>query len=189
MLSNVKIGDRVRSCLTGWGTVKLIENNDCYSVIINFDNGTKRSFSKDGKYRFLDEKPEIVEVQKKKWKPEGGNYFIDGQGIIWHCKTFGGEHIQHTNEGRAYPTRELAEKAYQTIRRFQRLVAYVLEHAPDWEPCWNNENQMKAYLYYNHILGKWDYSHHGTEEVIAVVMPTNVARKLCEKLNSGEVKL
>lgn len=190
MLSNVKVGDRVRSCLRGWGTVTCVEPEYVHGVVVSFDkfdiDGDR--FLKDGRSQLQHLHPEIVEVQKKKWEPEGGNFYIDADGEVWYVAC-GSKPDSYINEGRAYPSRELAEKAHKMIRRFQRLVAYVLEHAPDYESDWEDDGQYTYCIVYNHDFKQWEITGKLFTEYFTVPMPISVAEELCEKLNSGEVEL
>lgn len=134
----------------------------------------------------LEEKQKALASAHDKWEPEGGNYYVtssggisSGESVGWTCR-FGLE----------YATREQAEKAAKAMRAHNRLLAYVAEFAPDWEPDWLDEHQLKAGVIFSALNGEWvvDYA------VIcfnpsAVYMPECVAEDLAAKLNSGEVEL
>lgn len=72
MLKDVKLRDRVKSCLAGWGTVDSINylTGLCYPVIVEFDSGKVDEFTWDGKSDINDIHPEITEVEKRKREPE-----------------------------------------------------------------------------------------------------------------------
>jgi hypothetical protein len=185
MLRDVKVGDRVRSCLAGWGEIVAFDGKDI--VKVNFNKCYNNFYFRDGKSNRNDLYPEIVEVQKKKkWEPERGNYIIEADGDIYESK-LNSRYVY--KEGRTYPTQELAEKAYKMIRPYQRLVAYVLEHAPDWQPDWEDDDQYAYCIVYNHNFKQWGITDKLFTEYFTIHMPKNVAEELCEKLNSGEVEL
>ena len=185
MLKDVKVGDRVKSVINGWGVVtKIME--DWISVRYAHKE-TLIYYHISGKNNMDDLYPEIFEVEKrKKWEPEGGPCFISGDGSIGMERKIPDNKPDHyKEEGRAYPTKELAEKANKMIRPYQRLVAYVLEHVPDW----HNSKEDIAYVCYVYDAKEWDFvlCHH--IEYIGIPMPESVAEELCEKLNSSEVML
>jgi hypothetical protein len=192
MLRDVKVGDRVKSCLAGWGTVKLVDDGPMFPVMVKFDAGIGEIFTLEGKRNENHIYPEIVEVEKKKkkWEPEGGPCFIRGDGSIGMARKIpNNKPDYYKEEGRAFPTEKTAEKAYKMIRSYQRLIAYVLEHCPVWEPDWCSSEEDIAYIYYEHDAEKWDFVLYHDIEYIGIPMPGNVAEELCEKLNSGEVEL
>jgi hypothetical protein len=189
MLRDVKVGDRVRSCLAGWGEIVAFDGKDI--VKVNFNKCYNNFYFRDGKSNRNDLYPEIVEVQKKKkWKPEGGYYFIRGDGSIGMARKIPNDAPDYyKEEGRTYPTQKLAEKARKMIRPYQRLVAYVLEHAPNWQPDWKDDEKYKTSVVYDHDFERWEVCGTKFSEYCTLYMPKDVAEELCNKLNSGEVEL
>jgi hypothetical protein len=185
MLRDVRVGDRVRSVVNDWGTISKIIKD--WIAVRYPHKKTSIYYHISGKNNKDDLYPEIVEVQKKKkWEPERGNYIIEADGDIYESK-LNSRYVY--KEGRTYPTQELAEKAYKMIRPYQRLVAYVLEHAPDWQPDWEDDDQYAYCIVYNHNFKQWGITDKLFTEYFTIHMPKNVAEELCEKLNSGEVEL
>ena len=123
--------------------------------------------------------------KKKQWKPQGGMLGIDRNGGIvnYACVP-----DKYTENGYMYRTKELAEKAAKIMRRHNRLLAYVLEHAPDWKPNWSKEYVYT--VFYNQDDKKWKYIKFSYMDFTSEVsMPEHVAKKLVDKLNSREVVL
>jgi hypothetical protein len=125
------------------------------------------------------EKLETPEI----WEPKGGHYYVTNNGRVYmtdsrsSCRSF----------GVVRETQEQAERARDRMREFNRLLAYVDEHAPEYKFIPGGDNW---YVYYNDSLKEWgkfpsdDYS-----QLACVTMPRAVAEALCEKLESGEVRL
>ena len=135
----------------------------------------------------LEEKQKALSAMPEKWEPKGGGFTIDLDGMVEQfnrsskCAEFGIE----------YATREQAEKAAKAMRAHNRLLAYVAEFAPDYNPDWSDDTEEKAYVSKSQRpQGRWScfvqvkYKATGT-----VYMPVSVADELCDKLNSGEVEL
>lgn len=135
----------------------------------------------------LEEKQKALSAIPDKWEPEGGGFCIDSYGEV----------IKYYSEDRSRlfgnecATREQAEKAAKAMRAHNRLLAYVAEFAPDYQPDWSDESEEKAYVAKSgRDGGRWNCFVKATYRTAgAVYMPINVADELADKLNSGEVEL
>ena len=123
------------------------------------------------------------ELEVKQWEPVGGDWFVYSEGEVSDepstdgCRLFGMERS----------TEEQAEKARDKMRVFNRLLAYVDEHCPDFE---YDADEANYHIDYNYNSGRYEYDWDGTyKRVGAVHMSQDVAEELCRKLNSGEVAL
>lgn len=177
---NVRVGDECKSCLRGWG--KVVKSGEEMGFLVDFGSSCDWFWS-DGKRREDDIIPEIVEVYRKKWEPETGEWFLNGMGDILPL-TKQPYYNKKVTEGRSYKTKKQAEKAHEMIRPFQRLVAWVFENVPDYDP----EDKKNYAVVLKDIDGKW-MKVVGDSFGIEVTMPELVAEILAEKLNSGEVEL
>ena len=129
---------------------------------------------------------EQLAAMPKQWEPEGGDYFIDPDGLIMD----GASSDNYKRFGSERKTREAAERAAIEMRKFNRLLAYRDEFAPGYEPDWNNSEEVKVYVFQDHQSGKYHFAINALCKTIgAVYMPIDVAAELCRKLNSGEVVL
>jgi len=75
------------------------------------------------------------------------------------------------------------------MRPFNRLLSYVVEHDNGWIADWNNSNQAKCYVLYNHTQKSWISVETNMRQSIQVYMSEQCAKKLVDKLNSGAVVL
>jgi hypothetical protein len=122
----------------------------------------------------------------EKWEPEGGKYFILGDGGITETATI----FEYRVFGTERKTREAAEKARNEMRVFNRLLAYRDEFAPGYEPDMYDFNHHTWFVYYNkHEMEFRAYNNYTNIDVGKVYMPEAVAKELVRKLNSGEVVL
>ncbi len=132
--------------------------------------------------------PVTIEPPKpKKWEPEGGSYYVMTNGVVDNG-------LPSTDDtrlfGTEYPTEELAQRASKVMRSHNRLLAYVLEHAPDWEADWSDTNQKKWRIIWNERGDKYQNIFNIRSLFLGTVyMPAEVSRELVDKLNSGEVEL
>jgi hypothetical protein len=128
----------------------------------------------------------VIKGKKKAWEPEGGEWFVSNLGEVkeWpslhSCAVFGGER----------KTKEQAEKACAAMRIHNRLLAYRDEFDPGYEPAWNDPDDVKCCIFYDHDKEVYLYSiYFGYDIQGAVFMSEPYAKALVKKLNSGEVVL
>lgn len=123
---------------------------------------------------------------KTQWEPVSGSYFISIYGqvqpsdsLVTPCRKFGLE----------YQTRELAERARDMIRTHHRLVAYAMEHWPDYEPP-TDASSPTFFPTYHPNFDKW---YVATQRQIRNPWmpygPEDKVKELVQKLNNGEVVL
>ena len=124
-------------------------------------------------------------VDVKQWEPVGGEWYIDYSGDVGEapsseeCRKFGMER----------PTEEQAQKARDEMRVYHRLLAYVHEHAPDYEFKVGGDN-CYIEIYAGCGTSEYEFERGGDYKKVGLVyMPEDVAEELCRKLNSGEVVL
>lgn len=136
----------------------------------------------------LEEKQKALSAMPEKWEPKGGEWLVD---LFGEASTTSMMARELSVFGVSYATREQAEKAAKAMRAHNRLLTYVAEFAPDYQPDWSDENEEKAYLSKLHRNGGgWVVFVHAAYQSAGIVyMPASVADELCNKLNSGEVQL
>lgn len=136
----------------------------------------------------LEEKQKALAAMPYKWEPKGGEWFID---LFGEASTTSMMARELSAFGVSYATREQAEKAAKAMRAHNRLLAYVAEFAPDYQPDWSDESEEKACVAKSgRDGGRWNCFVSATYRTAgAVYMPINVADELADKLNSGEVEL
>lgn len=136
----------------------------------------------------LEEKQKALAAMPEKWEPKGGDYWVNSWGQICFAGGISGK--EKRDFGAEHATRQQAEKAAKAMRAHNRLLAYVAEFAPDWEPDWLDEYQLKAEVVFSASSGEW-YVECSVNcfNPSAVYMPEYVAEELAAKLNTGEVEL
>lgn len=125
-----------------------------------------------------------IKPPKKQWEPEGGSMIVQSTGAV-HQELMG---IAQQNFGTAYPTVALAERAAKLMRPHHRLVAYALEHWPDYEVPKPPDATYAPW--FDAYMNEWDC----IERTIArspwiPYGPRSKVQELVDKLNSGEVVL
>lgn len=125
--------------------------------------------------------------EEPKWRPEGGLWLIHDGGYVGKTsRNFDNER----NFGTLRKNKEQAEKARDKMRVFNRLLAYVDEHAPDYEPDWGASNEKKWFVFYDHPAKQWDVGYCTlVQRPSCIFMPNEVAIKLADDLNSWRVVL
>ena len=117
-------------------------------------------------------------VEPEKWDPVGGDWSIGGEGGIRNAPRY----PEFAAFGTERPTRELAEKARDKMRIHNRALAYVHEHAPEWDGT--NPWSVFSLDGGDYFAGKSDPTAIGE-----VTGPQYVMKKLADDLNSGRVVL
>lgn len=116
----------------------------------------------------------------EEWEPEGGDYYVSTTGNIGH--------LSSEYEGKAFgterPTFSQAEQARDLMRTHNRALAYVQEHAPDYEFI-----EHDAYAVESDERDGWELVDASCKPIGAVIGPQRVMQKLADDLNSGRVKL
>ena len=121
--------------------------------------------------------------QTEEWEPEGGDWIVTLTGELKNLPSDWKEQVAF---GARHPTREQAERARDLMRRHNRALAYVQEHAPDFDPAKDEAWE---------IYWESDESEYrpvptcGVSVIGAVIGPAGVMHKLSADLNSGRVKL
>lgn len=134
--------------------------------------------------RLKELKARQVEVVKK-WEPAGGRWYINSDGGIINMGT-----TPHTRLfGLERPTYEQAERAYDEMRRFNRLLALRDELCGDFHIDWKN-GKRNYYIYFAHSDDLWFISADTScQNVMPYFSTQELAQRACDMLNSGEVEL
>lgn len=128
-----------------------------------------------------------IEPPKPKWEPQKGNFYISYKGNIFKDSC---DNYTARDFGACYPKKHLADNAYFAMRTHNRLLAYVAEFAPDFEPVWNDNTKLNYYVQYTYKQCEWEVHAACVFRSPGIVyMPKDVAEKLADKLNSGEIAL
>lgn len=147
------------------------------------------------KAKFLGKMEELqkeAEMQKKQeepkpWKPEvGEKYFVaveDGADVVQYCE----DSIDEFNIrfGNCFRTKERAEQVARKIRLLLRLEQLHDMLCPDYVPDYEDEDEVKYHVYFNHLQGKYNIScSTSRENPCMVVFDTEKnAEKAAEILN------
>lgn len=127
-----------------------------------------------------------VDKQIEKWEPKGGEFYIGVSGHIDEAPSS----TDFREFGLERETKEEAKYARDQMRVHNRLLAYVAEFDKGWKADWHNRNQAKYFIYFDHRTKIFNYSYVYDERDIGnIYISEKCAKKLCEKLNAGEVEL
>ncbi len=121
--------------------------------------------------------PRKAEKPVEKWEPRGGEWQVNIDSLSDPLGRFRGPGLERT-------TMEAAERDAARLRRYARLLAWVDEHDPDFDPdrdeAWtvniSTRGEGSPVLFMNHDL-------------LAVPMSREAAHKLAADLHSGIVEL
>lgn len=102
-----------------------------------------------------------AEAQKKQKEPKlGEKYFYIGQfgGAILDTFTQHPTDIARKNLGNFFPTEERAEQVAKKMRLLLRLEQLHDMICPDYVPDYEDDDEVKFHVYFNHLQGKYDIS-------------------------------
>lgn len=123
----------------------------------------------------------------KPWKPEvGEKYFVaveDGADVVQYCE----DSIDEFNIrfGNCFRTKERAEQVARKIRLLLRLEQLHDMLCPDYVPDYEDDDEVKFYVYFGHSRGRYDISRSISWEnpCMAVFDTEKNAEKAAEILN------
>ena len=127
----------------------------------------------------------IEPPKPSQWEPKGGSHYILGTKV-----SIGRSMEEYRQFGLERTDRAQALKAVKAMRIHNRLLAYVEEFDPNYNPDWVNPDDDKYFVYYDNKHRKWFIASHLYAYVPgSVYMSKACAKTLLTKLNSGEVVL
>lgn len=92
------------------------------------------------------------------WEPKKGEkyHFVNSDGTVhfryWMSHSFDCNALDHHN---IYKTYELAEKAAEYQTRYNMVLQAVLNLEPNQNIYWNDEDQIKYQVWFDHEDGLW----------------------------------
>jgi hypothetical protein len=128
-----------------------------------------------------------IAPKPKQWEPRGGYHAVLSSGVLIPLSAATAEQRRF---GSVRYTQEEAEKARDSMRTHNRLLAYVDEFGGDWVADWSFKPQEKYYIIYDSFNHDWVLvSTYRAISVGAVYMSQECGEGLIAKLESGEVVL
>ena len=132
-------------------------------------------------------KPEVVEEPKKeykRWRAEEGDVFY----TVYTHGTIGeeGEYSEHADDmkyamGNYFETKEEAEAHKEKLLAQQEFEDLVMKYNEGWEADWEDNNQAKFFLRYNHEAKNWFSANSSTvQDTRQVYMSKKTAQKILE---------
>jgi hypothetical protein len=106
-----------------------------------------------------------------------------------------GKEEDHLKAGRYRSTEKFANEHCKTQNEMMRLGALIeavtIEmNMEDWVADWNNEDQVKYFVHYEHKDSEYHLDYWRTTKTIGTIhMPPEVAKRVCEILNNKEYEL
>jgi hypothetical protein len=88
--------------------------------------------------------------------------------------------------GNIYKTKEQAEKAAETMRKHNRVLAWLTNNDDGWKADWDDAFQAKWYMFLDH-REKWviDYIYYYMAQGTVYMSEAN-AKELARQINEGE---
>lgn len=179
---------------------KMVKKEDTMKNIMELDEFEIDCLFKDKKhiYRFFKEnedtmkeriealEKELAELKdqlNKKYEPMTGDWVVSGEGVVEKTKI----PYNYKKFGRAFDTKEKAEKARNIMVRHDVILKYVIDHAPDFVP--DSPYDMWS-VWLSDEDNKWvSVMQDIGPDIGTIIMPEWVAKKLADDLNNGRIEL
>ena len=127
-----------------------------------------------------------MENKNRLWVPEEGekHYFVCSNGVVTDTNNPGGRYRIYN----AFPTRQQALKASDYMRKSNMIIKACLQVDPHFEPDWEDEDQDKWNVFFDHRQGKWVTSSGiAYESEPCYVSTEKKAQQVADILNREEV--
>ena len=120
----------------------------------------------------LEELKKEAETQKKQeepkpWKPEGGEeYFTIANSVDTVQYIYYGDGIDEVNipSGNCFKTKKRAEQVAKKMRLLLRLEQLHDMLCPDYVPDYEDDDEVKSHVYFDHSLDRYDISYSTRRE-------------------------
>jgi hypothetical protein len=128
----------------------------------------------------------IEPPKPEKWEPKhiGNGYSVSSNlNVIANCNN------SYTPAINLFPSPMSAGNACNNITSYLRQLAWLRENDDGWFAEWDNTNQLKYQVTYNHREKAWVRLYTtGLQDIAGVYMSKSNADKLLDLLNSGIVE-
>ena len=116
-----------------------------------------------GKLEALEKEAKMQKKQEepKPWKPAyGQNYFaLSGNFTACKCTNYGERFEEYPiSIGNCFPTEARAEQVAEKMRLLLRLEQLHDMLCPDYVPDYEDDDEVKYHVYFNHLQGKYNIS-------------------------------
>lgn len=116
----------------------------------------------------------------------GGDWYVTMLGDVVHCQT----DDKCRDFGVERPTKQQAEDLRDWLKPLLIIRNFADQFNGNWVADWGDDSQEKWCICFDHNKKKWRRDYNATSEWLErVYMPEHVALDLCQRLNSGEIKL
>lgn len=120
----------------------------------------------------LEELKKEAETQKKQeepkpWKPEvGEEYFTIANSVDTVQYIYYGDGIDEVNipSGNCFKTKKRAEQVAKKMRLLLRLEQLHDMLCPDYVPDYEDDDEVKSHVYFDHFLDRYDISYSTRRE-------------------------
>lgn len=140
------------------------------------------------KLETLQKEVKMQQGEQKLWKPEiGESYFFirSDFGVMDKVKGTTSFETDRISNGNCFPTKERTEQVAKKMRLLLRLEQLHVMLCPDYVPDYEDEDEVKYHVYFNHLQGEYNISCSTSREnpcVVAFDTKENV-EKAAEILN------
>ena len=124
--------------------------------------------------------------QKKGWEPGEDNvYIVESADLPQRFYAFYDNDIRDFELGRRFPTRKSARIAAKNLSNIMVLSQLAADLNGDWEPDWDDNDQPKYRLRFDHKKGSWTFGIFWLFQDITVFFKDyETAERACKILNN-----
>ena len=112
---------------------------------------------------------------------------VDGDGDFYIDEDNDGITTDYYDNWNYYLSEESSERFLSAVEELKVLQHYHEMYCPNYIPNWNDEDEVKWYVFFNKALGRYQYSYDTYNFRLNEIYfdSEETVRKVCDKLNEN----
>ena len=112
---------------------------------------------------------------------------IDGDGDFYIDENDDGITTDYYDNWNYYLSEESSERFLSAVEELKVLQHYHEMYCPNYIPNWNDEDEVKWYVFFNKTLGRYQYSYDTYDFRLNEIYfdSEETVRKVCDRLNEN----
>ena len=135
-------------------------------------------------------KAEVARLKDKEALKRTEHYYflnIDGDGDFYIDENDDGITTDYYDNWNYYLSEESSERFLSAVEELKVLQHYHEMYCPNYIPNWNDEDEVKWYVFFNKTLGRYQYSYDTYDFRLNEIYfdSEETVRKVCDRLNEN----
>ena len=135
-------------------------------------------------------KAEVERLKNEEALKRTGHYYflnIDGDGDFYIDEDNDGLTTDYYDNWNYYLSEESSERFLSAVEELKVLQHYHEMYCPNYIPNWNDEDEVKWYVFFNKALDRYQYSYDTYDFRLNEIYfdSEETVRKVCDRLNEN----